>query len=498
MVVVSAIVIARFALYLYAAPRYGYFRDELYYLACGEHPAWGYVDQPPLIAWVAWLLRHTIGTSLHALRLLPALAAMGTAVVTARLAWEFGARRFGVWIASLLIVFAPVSLEMSHLFTMNAFDPLLWACCALIVVRIAKGADRMLWLLFGAICGVALLNKYAIAFFLIALSSGIVLTKWRRFLRDPYFYAGAAICLLIALPNFLWQYHRGLPFLILMRNVRESGRDIALSPLQFMSQQVQLEGFVAFAAVIAALLFFFSALGRPFRSLGWTYVFFSALMVLLKAKNYYVAPIYPIVIAAGSTAIEQATVNRPFVRSAFLALAVGSAVLFAPLFIPVFPVQTFIAYQRALRLEPPRFEHHPQGPLPQIFADMYGWPEIAQATAHYYNALPEAERTRTAIFANNFGGGAAIDFFGPPLGLPKAIGRHQNYWVWGPGQYTGESLIVINEDDPAHLAQMCNSITLVSEIHHPLARPDENMPIYHCRGLKWDLRQIWPTLQKFN
>jgi len=157
--IVLYVALIRIVLYFFAAPHYGYFRDELYYLACGEHPAWGFVDQPPLIAWTAWLLQHTIGTSLWALRLLPALAGVGAILLAGRLACDLGGRRWAMFLASLATLMAPVLLAISHLFTMNAFDPLLWTAIAWLIVLIAKGSNERLWLAVGALVGITILNK---------------------------------------------------------------------------------------------------------------------------------------------------------------------------------------------------------------------------------------------------------------------------------------------------------------------------------------------------
>ena len=166
MAIVLYVALARMALYCFSGTHYGYFRDELYYLACGEHPAWGYVDQPPLIGWVAWLLQHSIGTSLWALRLLPALAGAGTIVLAGLLARQLGGRRWAMFLAALAALMAPVSLAFSHIFTMNAFDPLLWTGIACLVAQIAKTGREPLWLFVGALAGITNLNKYGVVFWL--------------------------------------------------------------------------------------------------------------------------------------------------------------------------------------------------------------------------------------------------------------------------------------------------------------------------------------------
>ena len=220
--IILYVALVRIVLYLFAGPHYGYFRDELYYLACGEHPAWGYVDQPPLIALVAWLVQHTIGTSLWALRLLPAAAGTATIVLAGLLARELGGRRWAMFLASLATLMAPVLLALSHLFTMNAFDQMLWTSIAYLVVRIAKSGDERLWLAVGAVTGLTILNKYAILFWMSGLLVGICLTPLCESLRRRWFWLGCVIAAVIALPNFVWQWTHQFPFLQLMHNVRES------------------------------------------------------------------------------------------------------------------------------------------------------------------------------------------------------------------------------------------------------------------------------------
>ena len=197
------VLLGRAALYLIAAANYGYFRDELYYLACGEHPGWGYVDQPPLIGWVAWLLQHTIGTSLYALRLLPMLAHAGTIVLTAVMARDLGGKRWAMFLSSVSVLVAPIILSMTHLFTMNAFDFLLWTLLAWTLVRLIHSGNERLWLCLGLVMGVSLLNKYAIAFFAIGLFAGVLATPLRRSLARPWFWGGMVLATIIALPNIL-------------------------------------------------------------------------------------------------------------------------------------------------------------------------------------------------------------------------------------------------------------------------------------------------------
>ena len=228
MALVAYVALVRVAMYVIAARNYGYFRDELYYLACGEHPAWGYVDQPPLIAWMAWLLEHTLGTSLYALRLLPMLGDVGAMFITARLARAMGGGRWAMFLSATAVLVTPIFLGLSHLFTMNAFDPLLWALLAWLMVKLAVSGNQKLWLAAGALIGVTLLNKYGVLFFVCGLLVGVLLTPLRKSLALPWFWLGVALATLIALPNFLWQRSWHYPFVQLIENVRSGPRDVML------------------------------------------------------------------------------------------------------------------------------------------------------------------------------------------------------------------------------------------------------------------------------
>jgi hypothetical protein len=297
---VAYLALVRVALYLVAAPHYGYFRDELYYLACGEHPAWGYVDQPPMIAWMAWLLQHTIGTSLYAIRLLPMLADVATIAVTARLTHKLGGRRWAIFLAALAVLVTPIFLGFSHLFTMNAFDPLLWTLLAWLVVDLIQTGNQRLWLWIGALVGITLLNKYGVLFLVGGLLAGVAASPLRRSFARPWFWAGLVLATMIALPNFLWQLHWNFPFIQLVGAVRRNGRDVMLPPLAYLAQQAQMLSFIPALLVVLGVWFLFSPRGRRYSVLGWGFLSVLGLMLLLKGKFYYVSrrPIRPSLLQA--------------------------------------------------------------------------------------------------------------------------------------------------------------------------------------------------------
>jgi 4-amino-4-deoxy-L-arabinose transferase-like glycosyltransferase len=500
------IALVYFLALMLTSTRYGYFRDVLYYLACSHHLAWGYVDQPPLVVFLLWLVRHSIGTSLPALLLLPALAGASRIVLTALFAGELGAGRFGCTLAATLTATAGVCLVIDHQFAMNAFEPLFWTGCAFVILRMIKTGNAKLWLLFGLIAGLGLENKYSIAAFALCFLAAMLFTSTRRFLFSPWLIAGGGVALLIFLPNLLWNIHHHWPFLELMHNIRESGRDVVLSPMAFFAQQILIMGLTAFPIWLAGLFwYFFTRDARPFRVFGWTFVFTILFFLLAHGKNYYSAPVYPLVFAAAGIALEQfvdkvsrrsASLARFVVKPGAFALPLVGAVSLLPVVLPVLPIDTYLRYQSDLPFAIPRSEHsHMASPLPQYYADEFGWIETVEAAARAYHSLSPEEQAKTAIFGNDYGLAGAIDFFGPRYGLPKAISGHQSYFLWGPRNYTGEIVIVLGgglESTSTHFA----SCEVVPTVENPYAL--ERHPVLLCRGLKENLQTLWPRLKNWD
>jgi hypothetical protein len=477
--------------------RYGYFRDELYYLACGKHAAWGYVDQPPLIAWIAWFLAHTVGQSLFAIRLLPALAIGLSIYLASRLAQELGGGRFAMIVAAILMAIMPLALGIGHLFTMNAFDYPLWLALAWTILRIANTGNPRLWIAFGALAGLTILNKYDVVFFLVALLVGVLLTPWRRWLANRWFWCAVALTVVIALPNFLWQQSHGFPFLELMGNIRRNGRDISPPPLGFLGQQLQVVNPLSFLAALAGAVWLM--LRSRFRAIGITFLAFYLLLEALGAKNYYLGPIYPMMFAAGAVAIERITARRArWAAVTFIGLSVALTLFTLPIAIPIVSPEHFETYTRITHLEQPKFENQLQGPLPQIYADMFGWPEMVQTTATFFHSLTPDQQRNTAIWAENYGVGSAFYFFGPRYGLPDPIGAHQSFYFWGPHDYHSPDLIVAGARDDDGLRRVCDSVQIVGRSDHPLARPSEHFDIYYCRGLHADLQAHWSMRKHFD
>jgi len=511
-----------FAAHLLVSGRYGYFVDELYYIACSKHLDWGYVDQAPLIAVITWLERVTLGDSLHALRFLPAVAAGLRVVLTGLIARELGARRFGMALACVCVMVAPIYMGLDSLLTMNAFESLFWMSAALIALKIFNGhgagnssgeeaglksrhyTRQWLWVLFGVVCGLGLQNKHSTLFFGFGLFVGLLLTKQRKQFLSPWLWLGGLIAFLIFLPNLLWEIHRGFPTVELLRNVQASGRNTEVGPLKFLLMQAlvifhPLSAPVWIAGLVELLR---DREGKGWRVLGITWLVIMTCMLTMHGRMYYPAPSYPMLFAAGGVAFERWLAEwkaGAWLRPAWITLLAITGILIAPFaYFPLLSVDQYIAYAKFWHFEPPKIENHRLGPLPQLYADQFGWKEMAQVVADAYHKLPPEEQKSCAIFGQNYGQAGAIDFFGAEMGLPPAISTHQNYFYWGPHGYSGDCMMVM-DDNPERLGELWRDVEKVGTVYHPLSMPYEHFDVYLCRGAKFGtLEKLWPVIKHWN
>jgi hypothetical protein len=500
LIILFSIVMAKLFVHLYASRNYGYFIDELYYLACSDHLDWGYVDQPPMVALIAKVARSLFGDSLQSIRFLPALPGTTKVLLTSVIARELGGNRFAQILAALAVLVAPGFLAVDNLFSMNSFEALLWTGCAYLLIRIIKTGNQKLWIWFGLLAGIGLENKHSMLIWGAAVTAGLLLTPQRQFFRTPWIWFAGLLAFLIFLPNLLWNYQHAFPFLELQANIRRSGRNVHLTPLSFFGQEILSMHPMTLPIWLAGLWFyFFSKTGKQFRALGWAWVFTAGVILALDPRVYYLYPAYPILFAAGSVT-WQSWLTRWQLKSVqigYPVLMLLSGALIAPFAIPVLPVKTYLRYSQALHFQQPAIEKWKLGPLPQVYADQFGWKEMVATVARVYNGLPPDVRAKTAIFAQNYGQAGAIDFFGPAYGLPKAISGHQNYFLWGPRDFTGESIIVL-QGRPEKLQDQFASVTKVATVYHPYSMPTEHFDVFYCRDLKWPLREIWPQLKSWN
>ncbi len=479
---------AKLLLHLFTSVRhYGYFRDELYYLDMARHLDWGYVDAPPLIAVYAKIALW-MGGSLAALRILPALAGTALVAISIFIARELGGGRYAQFLAGLAVLLCPAMLWADSLLTMNAFEPLFWMGCILMVARILRTGDSRLWLGFGVLAGLGLENKHSTLIFGFAVTVALLITQQRREFLKPWIWIAGGIALALFLPNLIWQVQHRFPTIEDLRNVQREGKNVVLGPLAFVKEQIFDVGPILFPVWLTGLIWFLRE--QRWRVLGFTFVIFFVVMELEHAKNYYLFPAYPFLLAGGAVVIERCLALRAnWARAAVAAVIVVASMPLVPLVTWMLSPEQYIAYGERIGVKLSKAEVAHAGPLPQPIGDQFGWPEMARQVADIYHSLPPAERVQTGIWAGNYGEAGVINLFGPQYGLPRAYSRHQTHWYWGPPPMRYNNLIVVQWglDD---VRDNCNSWQTFDHFER-FGMAEENTPIYLCREVKFDIQKIW-------
>ncbi len=482
--------------------RYGYFRDELYFIACAKHLAWGYVDQPPLVALAAWLSAPA-GYQLVALRALPILAAAGTVYLAVRLSKELGGGIFAQALTGIAVLLLPAYLLLGNTLTTTSFEPFFWTLAIYVTIRIARGplgASRWLWPVLAAVVAAGAYAKYSMALLVGALAIGVLCAGPRRHLASRYALGAVALALLLLAPNLAWQASHGWPFFAVIRGDAfhrpgfQNGlaleyRSLSSNAIAFSLEQLLYTNPLAAPVWLAGVAAPFRLASlRDLRFIGVAYIALFVAAVLLGAKGYYIVGIYAALLAIGAVAIERAVARLRYALTGALLLV---AVLSLPLSLPVLPVQSLITYTQALHLT-----GSPARLIQPVFAEEFGWERLARDVAAVYFTLPAGTRARTAIYADTYGDAGALDFFGAQYGLPPAISSQNSYYLWGTRGYDGTTLVAIGATRIDRLRRYYRSVTLVRTSTEPYKWVVEGpAPIYLCREPVAPLSVIWPDLR---
>jgi 4-amino-4-deoxy-L-arabinose transferase-like glycosyltransferase len=477
---------------------YGMFRDEFYYLACADHLAWGYVDHPPLSIALLAASRTVLGDSVHAIRVLPAFAGGCLVVLTGLMARELGGGRFAQLLAALCMAIAPSYLATTGLYSMNAFDLLLWAVSFLLVIRIVKTGNPRLWVFLGAVVGLGLLNKISMLVFGFGLLCGLVLTSHRRQLLSRHVWIAAIIASLLFLPHLLWQVENGWPTLEFMSNAKRYKIAVA-TPLQFFLGQVleihPLNAWLWLVGLCSLLL----GRNRRYRIVGIIYVAAFVAFAAQKSKVYYLAPAYPPLLAAGACAIDTFARRRwwGWTRPVVASVIALGGIATIPMGLPVLPVERLLGYQEALGLRASQAETSTVGALDQHFADRFGWQNMTATVTSVFKTLSPEQQADCVILTGNYGEAGAITYYGRQYGLPPAVSGHNNYYLWGPGEASGRTVIAVGVSGQ-RLTEFFENVTVGATVVSPHAMPYEtNIPVYVCTDPRVPLEEAWHHTKLF-
>ncbi|HSZ44031.1 MAG TPA: glycosyltransferase family 39 protein [Streptosporangiaceae bacterium] len=465
--------------------RYGYHRDELYFLQTGQHLAWGYPDQPPFVPLVARLLSDLAAGSLVVLRLPSALMAGTLVLLTGLLTRELGGSRRAQVLAALGIALAPVVIGSEHLLSTTSFDLPAWALLCWLLVRILRTGRERLWLAAGAVAGVGLLDTDLVAFLVFAVVVGLAVAGPRAPLRSAWFYAGGAIALALWAPYLAWQGSHGWPELTVAHSIATGGSGTSAPWWQIIPQQFVL------VAVIFAPVWIAGLVGllrdprlRPYRALGIAWPVLAVAFMLTGGKPYYLAGMFPVLLAAGAQpTVEELARMRPGLRRALIIAT---------------PLLSLGGYVITLPILPMSVVHDtPIVALNYDAGETIGWPTFVGEIAAAYRSLPPAQRAATTVLTSNYGEAGAVDRFGPGDGLPRAYSGHMSFWYWGPPPATATTALVIGYSRSQ--LGFCGSVRLavVLNNHEQVSDDEQGEPVWICSQLRESWRALWPSQRLF-
>lgn len=501
LLLIASFALLKLLIHLFFNRYYGYHVDELYFLSCGRHLDFGYVDHGPWVPWMARLSQELFGDSLSALRLIPALAGSLSIFLVGWMTRVLGGGRFAITLSCLGFLIAPIYLLPGNILSLPSFEPFFWTLSVLLLIRLIQTGNQRLWLWIGLVVGFGLLNKHSMLFFIAGLFTGVMATPLRKDLVTPWPWAGLGIAFAIFAPNLWWQIQNGWPTLEFLSALnRNTMSRISLTEF-LLGQLLYVHPFNAILWLSGLGFFLFgirtsseSALpGRYYRPLVWIYFTVLAILVVAKGKIYYLGPAYPMLFAGGGVALEGFTQAHSlrWLKGLLPVLLVTGGLISAPIGLPILPIEKLNGYVNSLTLGAIQNSSELTG----VFHDQFGWQEKVAKVAEVYRGLPEEERKACVIACRHYGEAGAVDLFGPALGLPSAVCGHLTYYLWGPGPKEGKIAVTLGIPGE-ELHRLYDEVTLVTVVTCPdCSRWNKEAPIHICRKPRVTLQEVWPSLR---
>ncbi len=489
---------AQLLLHLFTTGNYGVFRDEYYYLACADRPAWGYVDQPPFSIWVLAAWKAIFGDSVHSIRLLPALCGSALIVLVGAVAARLGGGKWAQLFGGAGSAIGAAGLVICGFYSMNCYDFLVWTGAYYLLIRVAEDGDGRWWPWLGLVLGIGLFNKIGVLVFGLALTAGILATRLRRHLLDRRLYLGGATAMLFLLPYVLWNAAHDWPTREFIDNAKQY-KIAVISPLDFLAENVLEANPVTVPLWLGGLLWIlFARPAKPYRIVGLMFVVTWAFLVMQKSKPYYFASSMPVMMAAGGAAWERWTSAGRW-RWARWAMAANlglGLMVFLPLGLPVLSPSDLDAYQKRLGMVPNTGEVGHDSELPQYFSDRFGWPNLARVVAEVYAGLPAGDREHAIVLGRNYGHSGALEYWSKEYDLPPVYGRHNNYWLWGPPPAGEQTVVIAIGFETETLEEIFGEVVEAGVAETQWAM-ESHLRIYVCRGLKRPIEEVWAEAKVF-
>lgn len=468
--------------FLLQNPYYQLHRDEYLYLAEGHHLAWGFMEVPPMLGIMAWI-SGLFGDGAFWIKIWPDLFGVFTFLLVGKIILSLGGKAFALLLGWLPFVIDGY-MRLFFLFHPNFLDVFFWTAMAFCLVRYIQAQENKRLYLFGISAGLGMMGKYSVAFFFVSLLAGVLLTRHRKIFLNKHFWYALFIALLIFLPNLIWQYNHRFPIIHHMVELQQEQLQY-VQTTDFIISQFIMNMPCVFIWIAGLVFLLFSSQGKPYRLFGWSWFFVIALLIILRGKSYYSMGAYPVLFAFGGYYLEQATALKwKWTRYAMLVFSLSSGIFAMPLIIPMEKPEQLVNYYKTTGLNKTgafRWEDQQLHPLPQDFADMIGWKEMAIKAGLVYNALPPDQRARTLIYCRGYYSAAALNYYRKEAGLPEVTSDNASFLLWFPDKIKIKNLLLVahhipDNDDKAF--QQFEKMTIKDSI---------NMPLFRENGMKFIL-----------
>ena len=449
-------------------------RDEFLYLAEGQHLAWGFMEVPPMLSVFAWLT-HVFGDGMFWIKLWSSLFGAATFIVAGEIILSLGGKNFALLLLFLPFIFG-VYLRLFFLFQPNSPEVFFWTMIVYSIIRFIQ-TEKNKWLyIFGISIGLGMMSKYSVAFFAVSVILSILLTKNRKIFLNRHFWYASLIGLIIFLPNLLWQYNRNFPVIHHMQELQRTQLQY-VDPSDFLKGQLLMNIPCVFIWLTGLWYVSFSMKGKKFRFVGLAYLFVIILLLIGHGKNYYALGAYPVLFAFGAYRLEQFTaVKRKILRYAFVLIPAILGAFMLPIALPVFPPQKLADFYEKINTRKTgalKWEDLKDHPLPQDFADMLGWEEMARKMSRAYEMLDNNEKKHTILFCDNYGMAGAVTFYAKKYHLPGAYSDNASFLYWLPENMHIDNLLLLTDDknEMQHdFIKNFSSAILTDSITTPMAR----------------------------
>jgi hypothetical protein len=473
--IIIGLALFKLCIHLATNTNYELHRDALLYYSLGENLAWGYASVPPLIALISKFSTLIFGNTVFALRFFPALIGSVSVIIIARIVKELKGGIFAIIIAALAFIFSPAFLRSNTLLQPVSFNQFFWLFSGYLIVRLLNTQNPKYWLSIFIVFGIGFLNKYSIAFFIVAFLIAVLFTSHRNLLKSKYFFAGGLLGAIIILPNLIWQFNHNLPLINHMAELQKY-QLVNVTIIGFIIDQfiMNLPGLIVWITGLIAFLLFKSE--KKFRVLAYLYLFTVLLILLFRGKPYYTLGLYPVLFAMGGYAVDK--YYRPYMKYVIIALVILISLPMLPFSLPVYSHEKIAEYSEKTAMFTNRWEDGKIYNIPQDYADMTGWKQLSSIVIKHYNSLPQSERDSCLIYAENYGQAGAIYFYGKKHGLPSPICFNDNFIFWAPDSIDNAPLIYVN-DEVGDIDFLFESYKEIGQVNNIYFR-ENGLQVYYC------------------